>query len=75
MVVGDRAVAVVEIILAHVTGDGGHTVRELIEFENAHPEGGERDVKPLTRIVIDEDTEIALKHQRPKLDSVPRGAE
>lgn len=70
-VVGDRVVAAAEIIPAYVVGDGQHSVRELIELENARPERGERDVKPLTRIVIDEDTEIALRHQGLKLDSVP----
>ena len=54
LVVGGRMVAIAERVPAGVTGDGEHTVRELVEIENSDPRRGIGHEKVLTRIRIDE---------------------
>jgi cyanophycin synthetase len=54
LVVGYRMVAASERIPCHVTGDGTHTVGELIEIENRNPLRGEGHEKPLTKIKKDD---------------------
>jgi cyanophycin synthetase len=54
LVVGYRMVAASERIPCHVTGDGVHTVGELIEIENQNPLRGEGHEKPLTKIRKDD---------------------
>ncbi|HEX9918534.1 MAG TPA: Mur ligase family protein, partial [Pyrinomonadaceae bacterium] len=54
LVVGYRMVAASERIPCHVTGDGTHTVGELIEIENKNPLRGEGHEKPLTKIKKDD---------------------
>jgi cyanophycin synthetase len=50
LVVGYRMAAASERIPCHVTGDGRHTVAELIDIENSNPLRGEGHEKPLTKI-------------------------
>jgi cyanophycin synthetase len=50
LVVGYRMAAASERIPCHVTGDGHHTVTELIDIENSNPLRGEGHEKPLTKI-------------------------
>ncbi|MPL95184.1 Cyanophycin synthetase [bioreactor metagenome] len=54
LVVGNRVCAVSERIPAHVTGDGTHTVKELIEIVNQDPNRGDGHEKPLTKIRLDQ---------------------
>lgn len=54
LVVGGKVAAVAQRIPARVTGDGIHTVRELVEIVNQSPERGERHEKALTRISLNE---------------------
>ena len=56
LVVGGRFVAAAERLPAHVTGDGTHTLRQLVELSNADPTRGS---KHKTRIAFD-DRAIAL---------------
>jgi cyanophycin synthetase len=60
LVVGGRFVAAAERLPAHVTGDGMHTLRQLVELSNADPTRG---VKHKTRIAFD-DRAIALAQEQ-----------
>ncbi|MGI5971164.1 MAG: cyanophycin synthetase [Oscillospiraceae bacterium] len=53
LVVGGKVSAVAKRIPASVTGDGIHTIAELVGIINSDPNRGEEHQKPLTRIVID----------------------
>ena len=53
LVVGGRMAAVAQRMPASVVGDGGHTVRELVDIENADPRRGIGHEKVLTRIRLD----------------------
>ena len=55
LVVGYRVAAASERIPCHVTGDGAHTVAELIDIENRNPLRGEGHEKPLTKIKKDDE--------------------
>ena len=55
LVVGYRVVAASERVPCHVTGDGTHTVAELIDIENSNPLRGEGHEKPLTKIRKDDE--------------------
>ena len=54
LVVGGKVSAVAERRPPEVHGDGVHTIRMLIEIENANPMRGEGHAMPLTRISLDE---------------------
>ena len=54
LVVGGRMVALAERVPAHVVGDGGRTVRQLVDDANADPRRGVGHEKVLTRITVDE---------------------
>jgi len=71
LVVGGKMVAVAERVPAHVVGDGDHTVRELVENENADPRRGIGHEKVLTRIRVDEVAEALVRSQGYELDGVP----
>ena len=60
LVINNRLVAVAERIPAHVTGDGAHTVRELIELTNQDPRRGYGHENVLTLIALDAQTEKLL---------------
>jgi cyanophycin synthetase len=49
LVVGGKMVAASERVPYGVTGDGKHTVNELIAIENQNPMRGEGHEKPLTK--------------------------
>src|SRR5215213_287665 len=55
LVVGYKMAAASERIPCHVTGDGAHTVAELIDIENKNPLRGEGHEKPLTKIKKDDE--------------------
>ncbi|HEY0385198.1 MAG TPA: cyanophycin synthetase [Pyrinomonadaceae bacterium] len=60
LVVNNRLVAVAERIPAHVTGDGQHTIGELIAATNEDPRRGYGHENVLTLINVDEQTESLL---------------
>src|SRR6266542_3438509 len=66
-------VAVAERVPAHVTGDGRHTVAELVEMTNADPRRGIGHEKVLTRIKVDQAAMDLLAKQGHALDDVPTG--
>ncbi|HEX8290481.1 MAG TPA: cyanophycin synthetase [Pyrinomonadaceae bacterium] len=55
LLVDYKMVAASERIPCHVTGDGVHTVAELIDIENSNPLRGEGHEKPLTKIKKDDE--------------------
>ncbi|HLT48394.1 MAG TPA: cyanophycin synthetase [Rubricoccaceae bacterium] len=75
LVVAGRVVAAAERSPCHVTGDGAHTIAELIEQANADPRRGEGHEKPLTRIVVDEAMEAFLARSGRTLADVPAAGE
>ncbi|HVH65835.1 MAG TPA: cyanophycin synthetase [Candidatus Acidoferrum sp.] len=71
LVVDGHMVAVAERVPAHVTGDGTHSVRELVEITNRDPRRGIGHEKVLTRIKIDAPAEELVRRQGFGLDDVP----
>lgn len=71
LVVGDRVCAVSERLPASVTGDGKHTVRELVDIINLDENRGEQHEKPLTKIKLDAVSLNVLKKHGYTADSVP----
>jgi cyanophycin synthetase len=58
----------------HVTGDGEHTVRQLVEIENRNPARGDGHTNILTKIPLDELASQVLAAQGHALDDVlPEG--
>jgi cyanophycin synthetase len=55
----------------HVTGDGVHSIRELVEIENRNPARGDGHSNILTRIPLDEIALQVLAKQGYDLDAVP----
>jgi len=71
LVVNGRAVAACERIPAGVTGDGNHTIRQLIMKVNQDPRRGDHHEKPLTKIKVDPGVIMVLAKQGLTLDSIP----
>jgi cyanophycin synthetase len=71
LVIGGKLVAVAERVPAHVSGDGEHTVRQLIDIANEDPRRGIGHTKVLTRLECDETTVEFLAQAGLTLDSVP----
>ncbi|HEX3026099.1 MAG TPA: cyanophycin synthetase [Clostridia bacterium] len=76
LVVGGKVRAVAERLAASVTGDGTHTIGELVEMVNLDPNRGESHEKPLTKIHLNQAERMVLKKKGLTLDSIPgRGDE
>ncbi|MBA3852124.1 MAG: cyanophycin synthetase, partial [Chloroflexi bacterium] len=71
LVIGGKMVAVAQRMPAGVTGDGQHTVRELVEVENRDPRRGIGHEKVLTRIRLDEAAEEVVRKQGFGMEDVP----
>ncbi|BBK32503.1 cyanophycin synthetase [Stella humosa] len=72
LVIGGRMVAASRRLSARVTGDGRHSIGELIEITNRDPRRGERDFyRPMVRIRADEEVTVQLAEQGLDLDAVP----
>jgi cyanophycin synthetase len=71
LVIGGEVAAVVEREPAKITGDGAHSVRELIDSTNTHPWRGPGADSYLASITIDDATIAALAQQDMTLESVP----
>jgi cyanophycin synthetase len=55
----------------HVTGDGVHSIQQLVELENRNPARGDGHTNILTKIPLDEIALQVLASQGHTLDSVP----
>jgi cyanophycin synthetase len=76
LIVDYQMVAASERIPCHVTGDGSHTVAELIEIENHNPLRGEGHEKPLTRIKKDDAIlQAFMRKEGWSMDDVPDAGE
>jgi cyanophycin synthetase len=71
LVIGGTVAAIAERVPASVTGDGEHTVSELVEFANADHRRGIGHEKVLTRIKVDAAAEALVHEQGFGLDDVP----
>jgi cyanophycin synthetase len=70
LVIGHKLVAVAERTPAHITGDGTHTIGELIEIKNQDPRRGYGHENVLTLINVDTQTEKLLAAAGYTLDTV-----
>jgi len=70
LIVGGKMAAIAERVPAHVTGDGRHTVAELVEITNSDPRRGVGHEKVLTRITVDTAATDLLENQGLALDAV-----
>jgi cyanophycin synthetase len=74
LVVNYEVVAVAQRVPAHVKGDGGHTIQELIDIINQDPRRGLGHEKVMTRITIDAQANRLLAQAGYTLDTVlPEG--
>src|SRR5204863_509829 len=71
LVIGGKLAAVAERVPASVTGDGEHTVRQLVDIANSDPRRGIGHERVLTRIRVDEAAEDLVRAQGFELDAVP----
>lgn len=69
--VGGRIVAAAERVPPNVTGDGRHTIRELVDLENTNPLRGFDHEKPLTKIKLDDMSKQVLAKAGYDENSVP----
>jgi cyanophycin synthetase len=73
LVVNGKMIAASLRLPAHVTGDGRHTLEQLIELTNRDPQRGESHEKPLTKIRLDAGfTRTTSGHAR---DDIPAAGE
>jgi cyanophycin synthetase len=75
LVVNGKLVAASERQPCHVTGDGLHTLGELIEIANRDPLRGEGHDNALTKIVVDEVMLCCLNKRNLSLEHVPSAGE
>ena len=75
LIIDGRMAAIAERVPASVTGDGGSTVRQLVELTNADPRRGVGHEKVLTRIKLDAAAEEVLAGQGHDVGSVPAEGE
>ena len=75
LVIDGRMAAASERLPCYVTGDGRHSVAELIDLENQNPLRGDGHEKPLTKIKINEILLAAMKKEGWQLEDVPPAGE
>lgn len=74
LVVNGKVIAVSQRVPGRVTGDGKHTIGELIDIVNSDPRRGVGHEKVLTRLVVDDQAKRLLERAGLTLDSVlPEG--
>ncbi len=71
LVVDETIVGVSRRLHPQVTGDGVHTIRQLIEIENRNPRRGTRDTSVYKQIAIDDRVLKNLERVELTLDDVP----
>ena len=75
LVVGGKLVAAARRLPAMVTGDGVHTIAELIEIENRNPRRGRGHARPQTRLKVDAVALAVLAKQGKTLEDRPKPGE
>jgi len=71
LVIDGKMTAASERLPCYVTGDGAHSIAELIEIENQNSLRGEGHEKPLTKIKITPILTAAMEKEGWSLDAVP----
>jgi cyanophycin synthetase len=71
LVIGGKVAAIAERVPASVSGDGEHTLQELVDIANLDPRRGIGHEKVLTRIRVDAAAEELVRGQGWTLDGVP----
>jgi len=71
LVIGDKLIAAARREPPLVTGDGVHTIQELVDEVNRDPRRGTGHATSLTRIPIDDIAMACLHNQNLTLDAVP----
>ena len=72
LVIGGRLIAAARREPPHVTGDGKHTIQELVDEVNSDPHRSSGHATSLTKIRLDEIALATLAHQDLDAASVPR---
>lgn len=75
LVIGDETAGVLYRVPANVTGDGVHTIAELVAIKNQDPLRGEGYVKPLEKIRLGEVEKAYLQAREKTFDTVPAKGE
>lgn len=75
LAVGGKIAAAAERKPPEITGDGIHSIKQLVEIENENPLRGAEHEKPLTRIKLDEMSMQVLRKQGFNGESIPADAE
>jgi cyanophycin synthetase len=70
LVIGGKVAAIAQRMPASVTGDGEHSVRELVDIANSDPRRGIGHEKVLTRIKVDDAAEALVTAQGFGMDEV-----
>lgn len=71
-VIGEQVKAVLLRVPANVTGDGQHSIKELVAQKNNDPLRGENHRTPLEKIQLGQSEEFVLREQGYELDSIPK---
>jgi cyanophycin synthetase len=75
LVINGELVAVARRVPGHVTGDGIHTVEQLVEQVNSDPRRGIGHEKVLTRLVFDHQADAQLARKGYTRETVPAAGE
>lgn len=75
LVIGDQTVAVLHRVPANVTGDGVHTIEQLVEEKNKSPLRGTGYVTPLEKIKLGEIEKAFLLGQGRDVSDIPNNGE
>jgi cyanophycin synthetase len=70
LVIAGKVAAIAQRVPASVTGDGEHTVRQLVDIANADPRRGIGHERVLTRIAVNDAAEAIVRGQGHGLDDV-----
>ena len=69
-VIEEKTEAVLLRVPANVTGDGKHTIRELVEMKNANPLRGDAKKTPLKKIELGEIEQLQLSERGLNFESI-----
>jgi len=71
LIIGGRLISAARRVPPSVTGDGQHTIQELVDLENRNPKRGEDHATSLSKLRLDEIGREMLASQGLAVDSVP----
>lgn len=75
LVIGNEVAAILHRVPANVTGDGKHTIAELVEEKNKDPLRGKGYVRPLEKIALDHIEKDFLAYQGKAFNTIPENNE